>query len=1417
MLKQLFLILFLFSYFSYGQFNEDAPWMKELQKNKKLTGKNQQYTIDEISEAFNNYWKDKDYTTKGSGYKPFKRWENYWRNFADADGKIPTSKELWQTWKNKTESSARLNPTSNWNTVGPVTHDVFPGRLPGQGRINAIAIDPNNSNIWYIGAPSGGIWKSVDSGDNWINLFDEFPQIGVSGIAIDPNNSDIIYITTGDDDANDSYSVGVFKSLDGGTTWNETGLNPSNTSPNTSMNEVTIDPTDSNVIWVGTNTGLQKSIDGGDTWSIKQIGNIKDFKLKPGDNNTIYAVSPNAFFKSVNGETFTRIQSVLPNNSGRLVIGTSPADPNIVYVLAANTISNQSTYMGLFRSTNSGESFVRTANTVDIFESNQAWFDLAIEVSPTNANEIYVGCLNIWKSINGGNSFLQLNSWFTNNQSYTHADIHTIKFFNNRLFTGTDGGIYISDNGGVSFTDKTLGATIGQFYRLSVSKNDASKIIGGLQDNGGKILNNGQWNNYHGGDGMDNAIDPNNDNIVYGFTQNGGSLNISTNSGQSIGRVSAPQNANGEAITGNWITPLAISSEGDLYSGFDGVYKLIGNSWTKISNNFGGGNLEDLEVDPNNPLIIYAAENDFLYKSSNGGVTFSALNRFDSQISSFTVNNDNGNILYVTTSNRVGTAQSNQPSRRGVFKVIVNGNNATEEDITFNLPTDQAYFAIVHQGRHTDNPVFVGTSLGVYRLDDTLTEWEEYDLNLPNTAVSDLDINLDSQIITASTYGRGVWQSPIPIQVPGNDVRITSLSPSSNAVLCGEIFPEIVVENQGSNDISEIEISYSINDEASSSFIWSGNLSYLGSQSISLPSINVDAGETILTVNVNIANDAFSDNNSLSSTFFVNNFGSGEDVFTFEPESESLISYNESGADQVWEIGIPTGAVLNQASSGNQVIGTNLDGNHPDNSKGIILSNCYEFSSILAPVLKFKMAFDLELNFDIVFVEYSIDNGSIWNILGNINSQPNWYNSDRTNASSNQEDCENCPGAQWTGANTNLTEYAYDFTLNASNGEVDLTNESNIIFRIVFQSDPGVNTEGVIIDDFVVEGFQDDDDDDNDGILDVNDNCPLVGNASQLDTDNDGIGNACDNDDDGDGIPDREDNCPLTPNADQTDTDGDGIGDVCDEDADNDGVTNTEDICPNTPEGAVVDVTGCEVFSLPATNFRILTTGESCISSNNASISITAEILLNYTALISGNGINQSNSFSNSTLFSNLAAGLYAICITIEDQPEYVKCYNLSVTEPSPLSVTSKVGSLNKEVTLNLTGATKYYVTVNGIVYETTSSEITLPLLGQENKLSVKTDLDCQGVYEESIFLNEEVIIYPNPITSGNLNILLGNNSSENIAVSLFHVNGQNIFTKNYKNEDGKIMFNMDNLSIGIYILNIKANNSLLSYKIIRK
>ncbi len=1447
--------LLLLSFFSFvmasAQFNPSAPWMKELRKENTATrfsksafGKQTTpiYTFKEITDAFDLYWKGKDITKKGIGYKPFMRWRNYWQHLVKPDGYLPTGKDLWNTFQAHQQFLGPVNPTSDWTSLGPTAPGTQAFGQPGVGRMNAIAVDPNNANVWYAGAPGGGVWKSIDAGDTWSSLFQEFPQIGVSGIAIDPNDSNTVYIATGDDDAGDTFSIGVWKSTDAGATWSPTGFGPDETANFDALNEIFIDPTDSNILWVAGTQGILKSLDAGDTWEVKLAGNITDYRLKPGDPNTIYAVVGQTrntgnsadivqFLKSTDGgDTFTEIADNLPTDGGRAVIGVSPANPDVVYLLYADIFDCDNCFQGLFKSTDSGETFTQTANEEDLIERDQAWYNLAIAVSPTDVDEVYTGAINIWKTTDGGDSFIRLNDNDNNvGPAYTHVDIHTLKFFNGELYTGTDGGIYVSNDGGTSFTNRSDGLTVTQFYRISIANNNAARIAGGTQDNSGFVYDNDEWNIYTLADGMDYEIDPTNSDLVYGFIQNGNFLFISNTFGQTAGFVNSPGD-------GNWITPLAIDGEGTVYSAYEVVYRLDGNAWTPVSDAFADGeNIDDLEIDPNNPLVMYAANRGILYRSGDGGATFTILNErdaatdeiipFNAQISDISINNNDGNIVYLTTSARVGIPDFAQDPSRGVFRVTVDGENVTIDNITFDLPTDEAYFTIAHQPRSAENALFVGTSLGVYRTDDTLTEWEQYSTNLPNVAISDLEISADDGVIVASSYGRSAWVSPIPVTLPSDDVSLVSFEASTGDIACGDIIPSITVENKGQNNITQIDVAYTINGGTEQNVNFATDLASGATESFDLPTVMGDLGEQIqLEARVSVANDAFEDNNSLSvNSYIANASGTLDAVFDFESDATSLFSYDVSGTipvapGGVWEIGEPTGTLLNGTASGTQVIGTNLDGNYPDLTEGIIFSNCYDLSAILAPKLSFQMAFDLEENWDYVTVIYTLDGGTTYEILGELGSQPNWYNSNRTSETSGGQDCFNCPGAQWTGTNATMTTYTYDFLQNAATGEVDLTNETNIIFGILFQSDQSINQEGVIIDDFVVEGFVDDEDDDNDGVLDVNDNCTLIANADQLDTDLDGEGDVCDLDDDNDGIEDSIDVCPLVVNPGQEDFDGDGIGDLCDDDIDGDGVPNALDTCSNTPLGSVVDVDGCAVFSLPADNFSLRTTGESCNTSDNGSIEITTGNPLNYTATLTDSGSNvTTQEFSDGVNFENLAAGEYVLCITIEGQAGYERCFDVTLTEPEGLGVASKVSTLSNEVTLGLSGGKEYLIELNGQAYITSESEITLPLTQVENSLRVKTDRECQGIYEETIFLSDRVLVYPNPISSGQLGIYLGSNEFTKVDVALFAVDGTTILERPFRPNNGYFSMSMTGMANGIYILNIKTDNSLLNYKILKK
>lgn len=1043
----LFIILLAFGFAGHAQFNQDAPWMKSLNTEERR-GTANPVTFDEMVDAFNTYWADKDPNVRGSGYKPFKRWENYWQNFVKEDGTLPTQAEYWEAWnraKMQRTQAAGRSGDSNWIPQGPFEHTNTGSWSSGQGRINAVMVDPNNPNTYYAGAPAGGIWKSVDAGTTWQPLSDFLPQIGVSGIAVDYNNSDIIYIATGDDDAGDSYSVGVMKSTDGGQTWNNTGLNPQN-SP-TSMNDIYMHPGNSNILWVATNNGIYKTTNAGATWTNVQTGNMKDLKVHPTNPNILYAVTPNTFYKSVDGgNTFSNVGVGvgLPTGTNRLVIDVTPANPQVIYVLAADT---DYSYKGLYKSTNAGLSFVTasTSDTVgDIFESSQAWFDMAMAVSDSNEHEVYVGVLNIWKSSNSGTNFTKLNYWNAPySAAYTHADIHLLRFYNGQLFAGTDGGIYKSTNGGSNFTDLTAGIQNGQFYKIAVSRQTASKMVGGLQDNGGYALNNAVWQNYYGADGMDTAIDPSNENLYFGFIQNGGSLYISTTGGSNLNLgIASPSGENG-----NWVTPLVMNSESELYSGYSRLYKLCGSKWESVST-YLGGNIDKLEIDDLNPDIIFVAIDNFLLKSTDRGNTFVEVEDFPTHITSIEVNTNNSNIVYVTTSGFNGR----------VYKSVDGG--MTFSNITGNLPTGTKN-VVKHQSLHSAAPIFVGTSFGVYRYDEVTAAWETFNTNLPVVSVTDLEINTNEGVIIAATYGRGIWKSAIPVEANPQEVGIQNILGIDNALVCGDIQNfQVELINTGSANLTEATITHTILGDTQVTN-WTGNLAP-GATEIADISRTITGNATLkeLEVSVSTTLDGYASNSKLVKRFNNTTQGQVNVVNTFETQNEALIVYDGLELScGYWQRGIPTGTILNSASSGTQVYGTNLSGNHDNEIKSYLVSNCYNLTTVTNPVLRFNMAFDLEFNWDIVYVEYSVNSGETWQVLGTA-ADPNWYNSNTPAGQNNT--CYNCPGAQWTGTSPFMQEYSYSLS--------PFTGESSFMVRFVFHSDQAVVQEGVILDDFVIEG-----------------------------------------------------------------------------------------------------------------------------------------------------------------------------------------------------------------------------------------------------------------------------------------------------------------------------------------------------------
>ena len=1048
MMKRLFiLILLLLTGSVFAQtVQRNTPW---IQNSSLKTNANP--TLEEVRAQAKNYFSTIDTDKKGSGLKPFERWAYHWSFFTKPDGTIAPAKDLWSAWeqKNKMNTAQAKADDSNWVSMGPYSHTNTGSWSPGQGRVNAVTIDPSNSDTYYVGAPAGGIWKSIDAGVQWTPLTDYLPQIGVSGIAVDPNNPQIIYIATGDDDAGDSYSVGVWKTTDGGTTWAATGS--LNGNPN-SMNDIYIHPNDSNTIMVATSSGVHKSTDAGTSWTIKLNANIRDLKMKPNDASVWYATTSNTFYKSSDaGETFqTKIISGLTSSS-RLVMDVTKANSDYIYIVSAGSGSS---FNGVYKSINSGETFLKTAENDDIFETSQAWYDLALAVSDTDADKVYVGVLNIWSSSNGGDNFTKLNNWSSPSEpSYTHADIHFMRFINGKFFAGTDGGVYISEDHGTNFTDLTESLAISQFYKISVARQNSGNIVGGLQDNGGYAFSDNNWNNYHGADGMDAAVSGSNPNTYYGFIQYGGQLYITNDGGLTRGSsVNAPSSETGTGDDGGrWVTPLVSDNDGNLYAGYNQLYKLIGGAWEQQSNLTSGEDIDHIEIDPNNPNNIYISKSGTLLRSTDGGTTFTTILTLSENINSIEINNGDSSTAYITTNSDVKKSE-NTLAASPLFT-----------NITTNLPSESK-LVLRHHQRSGKNTLYLGTALGVYFINDDSPNWEVFDNNLPNVAVRDLEIHEEDAKIFAATYGRGVFSSDIPNILPPKDISLVSINNPFNIACVTAFTPEILVSNKGTNQITEINITYTLNG-TETTFNLPITIDSEQLATIDLPELSGVFGKNTLKVKTSTTDDAYAINNELEIDFIVNNSNSNPTVInSFEDAlDDELFTETEGATSDLWAIGIPTGTLLNTAGTGNNVYATSLSGNYRNETTSYLYSKCIDLSKISTPILSFKMAFDIELNWDYLTFEYSINNGATWAILGNA-SDPNWYNS---------SSIENgIPGKQWTGEGEN-THAAGDINATIREYSFDLaafTSQSNILFRFKFFADYAVNEEGTLIDDWVVNG-----------------------------------------------------------------------------------------------------------------------------------------------------------------------------------------------------------------------------------------------------------------------------------------------------------------------------------------------------------
>lgn len=732
------------------------------------------YNFYEVKKSFEEHWKGKS-VEKGQGYKLYKRWEWFVEPRVYPSGNreiISKGMAQYNAWRDSLSLKKNANSAGNWTYMGPTvlppsSTSTAGKNTGGMGRLNCVRFDPGNTNIVWVGSAGGGLWKSSDGGTTFTTTTDNLAVLGVSDIAIDPANSNIMYIATGDADASDNYSIGVLKSIDGGLTWNATGLS-FNTVQGRNISRLLINPGNPSIIIAASSVGIYRSTNAGTNWTLVKSGAFKDAELKPGNPSTVYACGT-TFQKSIDGGvTFTQVTTGLPANSSvnRMAIAVTVADPTYVYLVGSN---NSSAFEGLYRSTDSGTGFTKLSSTPNILGSStggtstggQGWYDLAITASPTNKDLVIVGGVNLWKSTNGGANWTNVSNWNTTATTYAHADQHDLAFISGTIcFAANDGGLFKSTNTGSSWTDMSAGLRIAQIYRLGLSATNANQVITGWQDNGSNLRSSTGWRYVLGGDGMECVVDHTNGNIVYA-TLYYGEIYKSTNAGLSFTNQVVNSGGTGVDANGGWVTPYIMhpTNASTLIVGKAQLWRTTngGTNWADVGGFTGTSQFVALAYAPSNPNYIYAARNNKFYVTTDGGAVFAdrtaGLPITSTSITYIAVSNTNPDKVWVSFSG-YSTGRVYYSSNAG----------QTWTNYSTGLPNIPVN-CIVYQNGSGDG-VYAGTDVGAYYRDNTVTSWQSFSTGLPNVQVNELEIHYGSQKIRAATYGRGLWESSLFVSGP---------------------------------------------------------------------------------------------------------------------------------------------------------------------------------------------------------------------------------------------------------------------------------------------------------------------------------------------------------------------------------------------------------------------------------------------------------------------------------------------------------------------------------------------------------------------------------------------------------------------------------------------------------------------------
>lgn len=946
-----------------------------------------------------------------------------------------------QYYNNPTDGARDTAENARWKERGPSNIG---------GRTRAILIDesdPNRNKIW-AGGVSGGLWVTNDItafNPGWEKVNDYMDNLAIGGIAQDPNNTDLMYFGTGEIYGNDVRGVGLFRSTDNGVTWS---VIPSTTNNGAFFYTQTmlVHPETSDV-YAGTNAGLYRSQDNGDTWTevLDEGGNnnrMNDIHYAAGK---IYASNNKYIYSSSTGNLndWTRLGvGSFPTNFTRCEFTICEENPSIMYAVGALGVVGSPIYT----SNNGGTDWLlRGPVTTGDFTNGQAWYDLDIAVDPFDCNQVVVGGVPQFHSNNGAFSFQTSNG---NDQGVIdgHVDQHLILFDKetpNRLFHGNDGGVYYRESGSAGpVQDKNNGYNVTQFYSGALHPDAYSNyILGGTQDNNSLRMNAAgiaTGENVNGGDGMFAHIDQDDGEIQIVSSQFGNYV-ISENGGTSF--------SGGVSVNGRFVNVsdydndanilYAQTNDGDLYR-----YRISGNNANPIVST-GTNAITALHADPNVPNRLYVG--------SFGGRVYRLDDAHEgASVNSVALTQVNGTILSIDVEmgnpDHLIVAGGNYGLNNNIWESFDGGETwvGVEGTAVGNLPNVPVRWAIFNP--ENASQAMIATEIGVWatdNLDGENTVWYPPvpGRGTPLVRTDMLQVRTSDLTVLAATYGRGMftcnlWSEPkVILNVPKVGYEEGRIFFNGSASINADNYDWDLGDGASSDEedffhsygnIGEYDISLTINEDASNpEFYEEGRIKILPSLPVPYVTEGADYGGS---------------------------FDSNEEQW----------GVDNVGGKSTWERGVSDKLFKSGTVTGANAMVIAKDTEHYEkNSESYLYMPNFDFSENTIYEFSFSARYQLGPGRDGFNVEYSLDRGENWQVLGR--GAGDFYNFPNNVQNTNTPFPPGTPF--FTGEKIPYTQYKLDVT------EL-FGGEENVAFRFVFRAGdaPGLYA-GIALDDVRITKF----------------------------------------------------------------------------------------------------------------------------------------------------------------------------------------------------------------------------------------------------------------------------------------------------------------------------------------------------------